>query len=218
MTMGITEINPVIGTAKPRDAEPRARVLEDAELAKIWRACKDDDYGRIVRLAVLSGCRRQEIGGMAWAELDRERGIWVIPASRTKNHRSHTLPMPPSAWSIIDSAPQIVGRKHVFGGGGDRGFQRWSAGKRELDERAGVTGWHLHDTRRTFCTRLADLGIAPHVIEAAVNHASGSKAGVAGTYNRATYEREVRAALAIWADHVRALVEGDQRKILPIRS
>jgi integrase len=92
----------------------------------------------------------------------------------------------------------------------------WAFAKAALDKRLGdrVKPWVLHDLRRTFCTRLADLGVLPHVIEAAVNHQSGHKAGVAGTYNRSPYEREVRAAMALWADHVRTLVEGGERKIV----
>jgi hypothetical protein len=67
---------------------------------------------------------------------------------------------------------------------------------------------------------MADLGVLPHVIEALTNHVSGHKSGVAGIYNRSSYEREVRAALALWADHVRSIVAGDARKIvqLPRRS
>jgi integrase len=65
----------------------------------------------------------------------------------------------------------------------------------------------LHDIQRTAATRLADLGVLPHVIEAVLNHVSGHKAGVAGIYNRASYTTEKRAALDLWARHVTRLVE-----------
>jgi integrase len=213
MGMGLVENNAVIGTVKPDQPSSRERVLEDDELAAIWRACGDDDYGRIVRLLVLTGCRRQEIGNMAWDELDLERGAWTIPAARTKNARAHELPLPPLALSIIEAVPRMVGREQLFGVRGS-GFTRWSASKRELDERAGVAEWHLHDLRRTTATRMADLKVQPHIIEAVLNHHSGHRAGVAGIYNRSSYSNEVRAALALWADHVRTLVEGGQRKVL----
>ena len=64
---------------------------------------------------------------------------------------------------------------------------------------------------------MADLGVQPHIIEAVLNHVSGHKGGVAGIYNRSSYEREVRAALMLWADHVRALVEGGEAKVLAFR-
>jgi hypothetical protein len=66
-------------------------------------------------------------------------------------------------------------------------------------------------------TRMADLGVQPHVIEAVLNHVSGHKAGVAGVYNRSSYDREMNAALALWDDHVTALVTGQARKVIPMR-
>jgi hypothetical protein len=65
---------------------------------------------------------------------------------------------------------------------------------------------------------MADLGVAPHVIEQILNHVSGHRAGVAGIYNRSSYEREVRAALAMWADHVNTLVTRDKRKVVALQA
>jgi hypothetical protein len=73
-----------------------------------------------------------------------------------------------------------------------------------------------HDIRRSVATKLADLGVMPHVVEQILNHQSGHRRGVAGTYNRSSYEREVRAALALWHDHVRSLVEGSERKLISL--
>ncbi len=216
MEMGLVDSNPVIGTKRPEGGKARTRVLADAELAGIWRACQDDDHGRIVRLLILTACRRQEIGGMMWPEIDLDRGTWTIPAERSKNDRAHTLPLLAKALAIIAAVPRMVDRDHLFGVRGE-GFRRWSAGKAALDERADVADWTLHDIRRTVATRLADLGVAPHVIETILNHQSGHKSGVAGTYNRSTYEAEVRAALALWVDHVAALVSGGPRKIATMR-
>ena len=67
-----------------------------------------------------------------------------------------------------------------------------------------VTNWNVHDLRRTVATRMADLGVQPHIIEQVLNHQSGHKRGPAGIYNRSPYEREVKAALALWQDHVAA--------------
>ena len=78
--------------------------------------------------------------------------------------------------------------------------------------------WVLHDLRRSVATGMAELGIAPHIVEAVLNHVSGHKAGIAGVYNRATYEKEKRAALAMWADHVIAAVEGRASNVVPLRA
>jgi integrase len=217
---GLCEVNPVVGTIAPANAQPRSRVLTDAELAAIWRACGDDGLGRVVKLLLLTGQRRSEVGGMRWSEIDMDMGMWTLPPERTKNKRTHTLPLPRIALDIIAMIPRIVGRDQLFGVRAEFGFTRWGAAKRDLDVRlrGKVAEWTLHDLRRTAATGMADLGIAPHVIEAVLNHHGGHRAGVAGIYNRSSYEREVRAALALWADHVRALVEGGKKKIVPLRA
>ncbi|CAL75161.1 putative phage-like integrase [Bradyrhizobium sp. ORS 278] len=218
--------NPVLGTNRPAAPRSRERVLTDGELAEIWTGLEDDDYGRIVKLLILTAQRRDEVGGMRWAEIDGSRCLWTIPGSRTKNHREHALPLTEAAMLLLPAAS--VGREFVFGDGprrkGDapRGFSGWSKSKAALDEgllakrkeRAGVgetvnpmPEWWLHDLRRTAATVMADqLGVLPHIIEAVLNHVSGHRAGVAAVYNLARYEAEMRAALTAWASHVDRLV------------
>jgi integrase len=215
MQSGLVEANPVIGTLKPKDTKSRERVLSNEELAAIWRGCKDDDYGRIVRLLILLGARRSEIGGMCWREFDLEKAQWTLPASRSKNDKAHTLPLMPMALDIIQQIPQMVSRNQLFGERANR-FTAWARNKTALDTRSGVTGWTVHDIRRSVATGMADIGIGPHIIEAVLNHYSGHRAGPAGVYNRSSYASEVRAALAQWEDHIRTLVEGGERKVLPM--
>jgi integrase len=89
--------------------------------------------------------------------------------------------------------------------------------KKELGEAATIPSWRLHDLRRTAATGMASIGVAPHVVEAALNHVSGAKAGVAGTYNREQYEPEKRAALQRWADYTTGIVTGHTAKVVPMR-
>jgi len=215
MQMGVVENNPIIGTIQPKGGKPRERTLSDTEVAAIWRGCKDDDYGRIVRLLILLGARRSEVGGMCWREFDLENARWTLPTSRSKNGRTHTLPLMPMALNIIKDVPRLMSRDQLFGARSNDGFTGWDDQKAALDERAGVREWRLHDIRRTFSTRLHDLGVAPHIVEQILNH-QGHRGQVGGTYNKSFYEREVRAALALWEDHVRALVEGGERKVVHI--
>jgi integrase len=216
IAQGLTETNPVVGAAQLKPPPARDRVLDDRELAAVWSAAGDDDFGRVVRLLILLGQRRSEVGGMQWQELDLGRGTWSIPSTRSKNGRAHTLPLSAAALNIIKSVPRMINRDCLFGERSSGGFTLWAFAKAALDDQLGdrVKSWTLHDLRRTFCTRLADLGVLPHVIEAAVNHQSGHKAGPAGIYNRSVYVNEVRAALALWSDHVRALVQGGDRKVV----
>lgn len=213
LTQGLCDANPVIGTARPKNGKPRERVLSDAELAAIWKACGDDDHGKVVRLLILTGCRRQEVGGLCWSEINREQGVWTLPAARSKNKTAHTLPVLPMMSSILEAVPHMAGRDQLFGLRG-AGFSGWQRGKTALDARLDLAAWTLHDIRRTVATRMADIGTMPHIVEQILNHQSGHKGGIAGIYNRSSYEREVRTALATWHDHVRSIVDGGKRKII----
>jgi integrase len=216
MGQGLAEANPVIGTTRPQEAKPRDRVLSDAELAAVWNACDDDAFGKVIKLLILTGARRAEVGGMRWNEIDFERGVWVIPAERVKNGRQHTLPLTPLAISIIQSVPRRIGRDHLFGTRSDGGLSHWHQ-KAELDQRLTIKPWRVHDLRRTLATRLCDLSIAPHVVEQILNHQSGHRAGIVAVYNKSTYEREVKATMALWDDHVRSITaDGGERKIVPL--
>src|SRR5215831_3385811 len=115
---GLCDMNPVIGTNKHFDGErSRDRVLTDRELAAIWKALPDSDYGAIVRLLILTGQRREEIGALRWSEVDLEVREIALPAARTKNHRPHDVPLSEQALAILKSRPAHAGRDPVFGDG-----------------------------------------------------------------------------------------------------
>ena len=215
MQAGMAETNPAIDTPSPATSRPRERVLDDDELGAVYRAAGDDDYGRIVRLLILLGGRRAEIGGLCWSELDFDAGVWVLPAARSKNKRAHVLPIMPAMRAILDTVPRRATRDQLFGVRGVAGYAGWTMGKRALDKLSNVQNWTVHDIRRSVATRMADIGVAPHIIEEVLNHSSGHKRGPAGVYNRSRYGREVQAALALWHDHVRSIAAGGERKVVP---
>jgi integrase len=215
---GLLDANPVAGTARADERGSRDRVLSQGELAELWAALPEGDFGEIVRLLILTGQRREEIGGLRWSEIDLDRSLIVLPPERTKNLRQHEVPLSAQARAIIECLPKRKGRDFIFGIG-EAGFSGWSKSKERLDQallskrkaadrRAKpLPSWRLHDLRRTCATMMAELGVLPHVIEAVLNHQSGHKAGVAGIYNRARYEGEMRDALAKWATHVEAITK-----------
>jgi integrase len=219
MKMGLVEQNPVVGTASPKSNPARTRILDDTELAALWNAADVGDFSGIVRLLILLPCRRGEVGGMAWSELDLAAATWTIPAARAKNGRAITLPLTGSALRIIEQVAHRAGRDHLFGRHGARGFSGWGPVKKALDAKLAIPAWTIHDIRRTVATRLSDLGTAPHVVETLLNHWSGVRSGISQVYNRSIYEREVRQALALWEDHIRSLVDGHERRVvvLPAR-
>jgi integrase len=214
--MGENPHNPVIASKRPKDSTPRERVLRDHELAAIWRACNDDDYGRITRLLMLTACRREEIGGLRRSEIVDD--VLTLPAERVKNGHEHKLPLLPMAAEIIATIPERVGRDHLFGDRSGRGFTHWAARKAELDERLGdkVAAWTPHDLRRSAATWMYEHDVEPHHVEAVLNHFGGHRSGVAGVYNRSKYALQIRNALARWNDHVQSIVEGGERKIVPL--
>ncbi len=203
--------NPIIGTNDPAEGLPaRDRVLDDREIKTIWNACLDDDFGRIVKLLLITACRRDEIGGLSWPEIDFEAERIILPGARTKSKRTHILPLPKLATNILRDVRRKEEREFLFGLRGGA-FSRWGWEKMALDKRIleggnRIAPWRLHDLRRTAATRMAELGVQPHVIEAVLNHSYGSQ--VARTYNRHSYEAEKREALSRWAERLKILTGG----------
>jgi integrase len=203
----LIESNTVASTRPPlRRETARSRVLHFDERRALWAATEGGGaYNAIVRLLLMLGQRRDEVGGMKWAELDLDKAVWSLPPERTKNALPHLIPLPQQAVEIIAAQPRRG--EHVFAPERvDAPFRSWSREKRRLDRRCNVKDFVLHDLRRTFVTAMnGELGIPPHVVEATVNHISGeAKRGVAGRYNRAQYLKERTLALQAWADHLTA--------------
>jgi integrase len=213
MGEGLVGSNPVSDTNLAAANGPRERVLEDDELAAIWSALPNNGYGAVVKLLALTGCRREEIGGLRWAEVDLDRSLITLPPERTKNGKEHEIPLSSTGLEILRERKLSAGaREYVFGRAAG-GFRAWSHSKRLLDQQLAangkaLSGWTLHDLRRTLSTRMHELGVAPHIVEACLNHQSGHRAGTAGVYNHAKYTREKTTALVRWADYVLAVVEG----------
>jgi integrase len=193
---GLIDVNPVSGTGKADEEPSRDRVLTQTELTAVLKALGNDPFSEIVRLLVLTGQRRSEIGGLRWKEIDFERGLIVLPPERSKNHRQHELPMSTQVRAVLERQPHK--NEFVFG----CKFTSWTRAKAALDQRLnGMAEWRLHDLRRSAATHLAELGTLPHIVEQALNHVSGHKGGIAGVYNKAKYTNEMRAALQAYADY-----------------
>jgi integrase len=210
---GCCEANPVLGI-KRRGANPsRSRVLSFDELSDVWNACPAGDYGKIVKLLLLSGQRRNEIANLQWHEIDFELEEITLPPERTKNSLVHVLPMSSQILAILQHTDAIAQRDFLFGEGPNAGFQAWSRSKRILDKKINaaravrgektIAQWQLHDLRRSFVTHAVGQKLAPpHIVEACVNHQSGHRDGVAGVYNRALYAEEKKATFEAWGAFV----------------
>lgn len=211
------EISPLAGMKAPKAVASRRRVLGQEELVCLWKACDQVGWpwGPYVRLLILTMQRRQEVAEMDWSEIDLVAKTWTLPTERAKNGEAHIVPLANLAIDQLKAMqPKVSGL--VFTTTGKTAVSGFSKAKRTLDtemiaimkerQRTGTGGvtvvsiaeWRLHDIRRTGATNLQALGIPIEVTEAVINHISGTRAGVAGIYNRYKYEPEKRAALDAW--------------------
>jgi integrase len=175
-----------------------------------------EPFGAALKLLLLTGARLNEVSDMTRAELNDD-GVWSISGARTKNKRPHIVPLPPLARDILEHVPRIEGT-FVFTTNGRSPISGWSKIKERLDELMGdPPHWRLHDLRRTAATTMAEIGVMPHIVEAALNHISGAKASVAGVYNRAAYAPEKKAALERWAAHIEGITSGRPNTVVPLR-
>jgi integrase len=203
----VTGDNPAAYVPKFTEQE-RDRVLAPTEIRFIWQCTEGlSNYDRIVRVLLLTACRRQEIGGMRRNEIEED--LLIVSGARMKRGRAHEVPLTPLALAQL---PKREGDGCVFSPS-DVGFDGWSAAKKALDKRIAdlaspLFPWGLHDLRRTFSTMAHERGLAePHIIEAVLAH-EGAQSGVAGVYNRAAYRDQKRAALTAWANVVSEMVGG----------
>jgi integrase len=204
----VIPMSPAAGVERPHREIPRQRTLTDAELRALWRACEGEGaFGAAVRLMILTGSRRNEASGMRWTEIDEKRQLWLLPAGRAKNHRSHIIPISSQAWALLQSLPQINGSDFVFTADGRGPVVGWAKVKARISHKAGLDAksWRLHDARRSCASGMQRLGVPVPVVEKALNHASGIFRGIVAVYQTHDYADDVRIAFQKWGDHVERL-------------
>jgi integrase len=228
---GIIAASPVDKIKPPAVEDARDRVLSDDEIRLAEGAFGRIGwpFGPIARLLLLTGARRDEIAEGRWSEIDLAAKTWTVVKERSKNGVAHEIPLSDAAVLILQGLPRIGDKKDGFvftttGRSPVSGFSRAKAAidkaivealKEQAAERGddpaevkAPAGWVLHDMRRTAASGMAGLGIAPHVVEAVLNHRSGTIKGVAAVYNRYSYAPEKRAALEAWARRLETIVTG----------
>ena len=202
----VLDVSPADGVPLPAKEVTRDRVLTEDELVRVIVAARTmgEPYGAIVELLALTGQRREEVARCTWDEIDLRARVWTLPRERTKNTKHHTVHLSDQAVTVLSGTRKLG--KFVFSRTGENPFQEFSSAKRELDKLSGVTGWRLHDLRRTCVSGMARLGVAPHVADKILNHQSGTISGVAAVYQRHDFLAERNDALEQWAAHVVRLI------------
>ncbi|WP_051134021.1 site-specific integrase [Methylocystis sp. ATCC 49242] len=200
--------NPAAGIEPPHAETPRERVLDGRELASVWCAAErlDGEDGDFIRLLILTAARFSEVARLEWREVDLDNGVWTLPAARAKNRKAHVTPLSAPALRILQRlhAARVTDDGRVFRSSFSRIRDRIDAEIARFDG-APLAHWTPHDLRRTAATNLQSLGVAAHVVEKLLNHASGTFRGIVSIYQRHEYFAERRDALQALAAHIAAL-------------
>jgi integrase len=221
VSRGDLDRNPIEGMVRPAETKARDRALSDAEIYQFWHALpvafarskfpkQATQTQRILKLCLVTGQRIGEVCGITADEVDFTRGIWTIPAARSKNKHAHEVPLSGLAVKLI---------REILADG-TRVSPTYVSKNVGLSQGAfGLAQWSSHDLRRTCVSKMAELGVQPIVLGHVINHRGSTKAGVTlGVYVQHNYSREKREALELWAARLAAIVTGDASKIIPLRS
>ena len=228
----IITVSPFDGIKPPSPEKSRDRVLTDQEIIWFWRACEKlgQPFGPLYRLLLLTGQRLREVAEMTEGEM---RGnLWIIPAARVKNGDEHSVPLSEAVSAVLGAVQRISGKAgYVFTTTGQSPVSGFTRAKGRLDklmadianegraegiDRIEIPPFTIHDLRRTAASGMAGLRFPPHVVEAVLNHRSGTRRGVAGVYNRFDYADEKRAALEAWGNYVTRLAEGGADNVVQL--
>ena len=224
----IVTASPLEGIKPPAPEKPRDRVLTDQEILWFWKASDrlGQPFGLLYQFLLLTGQRLRE--GAEITEREVHGDVWTIPAARSKNGDEHTVPLSAAAQHVLTSLHRIKGG-FLFTTTGTSPVSGFTRAKARLDAMMADIASHeegqpveiapftIHDLRRTTATGMAGLRFPPHVVEAVLNHKSGTRRGVAGVYNRFDYADEKRDALDAWAAKLMEIVGEDAGAVVPFK-
>jgi integrase len=208
----ITPVVPGMNRQKASDHR-RDRILTDDEIRKLWAATADNSaFSALVRFLLLTSARRNEAAAMKWDEV--VDGVWTLPASRSKTKTEIVRPLSRAALAILDGLPHIDGCEFVFTSNGITPIASFSGPKAALDATSGITGWRLHDLRRTARSLLSRVGINSDIAEKCLGHSRGD---IVERYDRHSYTREMRDAFEKLATLIEHIVNPPEGAVIPMR-
>jgi integrase len=215
--------DPTEGVRKAIKEIARDRYLDDDEIRSFWAGCDalGWPFGDAFKVLLATGQRRDEVGGMEWPELDLAGATWTIPKARAKNGKAHPVHLSKMVIEVLEAAPRLVvdgqPSPYVFTTTGRSPVSGFGKAKDRLDRHMPASApWILHDLRRTATTAMAELNVAPHVVDKILNHTAGTIRGVAAVYNRFEYLPERKAALEAWGRRIESLVRPVPRNVVSL--
>jgi integrase len=207
-------LSPIVrGMARYKISEhQRTRFLDDNEIREVWRASEGGNtFDALVRFLLLTGARRSEAAGIAWAEITGN--VWRLPAARNKGKVDLLRPLSKAALALLHAQPRILGSDLIFTVTGKHPIQ-FSRGKKDFDRRCAVKDWQLHDTRRTVRTLLARCNIPVDVAERCLGH---TLAPLRRTYDRHDYLLQMETAFEALASTIGRIVHPPRDAVTPLR-
>src|SRR5262245_11514190 len=203
----------------------RKRNFSDDEVRAFLRAVErmPYPYGPLYRLLLLTGLRLNEVADAQWSEIDLQKKIWVVPASRMKGKesraREHAVPLTPEILQILESLPRFKHGDYLFSTEHGK-VPVWVGSKvkakldalmlselqamAEMPDKVKLAPWVVHDLRRVVRAGMSRLRIATEVAESVLAHV---RPGIQGTYDVYSYLDEKRHALEVWSAHLRELTQ-----------
>jgi integrase len=209
--------SPIVRGMRRIDAKARARsrILSDAEIQKVWKACDATEgaFGGFIKFLLLTGARRTEAAGLRFDEITGTD--WTLPASRNKVKTDLTRPLSAAAMKVITETPK-TSAEFVFSADGEGPLSGFARPKAKLDAQSGTTGWTLHDLRRTARSLLARAGVPSEHAERCLGHVLP---GIQATYNQHKYSDEMRRAYEMLASETRRIVNPPpEGKVIKIKT
>ena len=201
-----------MGRIKPKKRK-RERVLNDDELRTVWKTAESrgaDPFAMLIRFLLLTAARRNEGARLSWEEIS---GVdWTLPARRNKVKLDLVRPLSGVAQKLLEKRPRIDDCRYVFTYG-KKPLATFSQSKEEFDEACGVTGWTLHDLRRTARTLMSRAGVNPDHAERCLGHVMP---GIRDNYDRHEFYEEKRQAFEALAAQIERIIH-PTHNIVPLR-
>ena len=230
---GLVLANPLSGIRavfkKPKKQNMAA--LSPEELPELMIAIANASIKRTTRALIEwqlhTMTRPVEAATTRWADIDFDKGIWIIPAERMKKRRPHVVPLTDETLSILNAVKPFSGhREYVFPADRDPRTHCNSQTANMALKRMGFAGRLVsHGMRSIASTVLNEHGFDPELIEVALAHVDKNE--VRSAYNRADYIERRRPMMEWWSQHidqaatgslsVASVNSGNPRKVVPIR-
>ena len=208
----VVPIVPGMARIKP-DERARSRVLSDDELRSIWTTAeqRSEPFAAMIRFMLLTACRRSEAAALTWDEIvqDDIGPCWLLPAARNKVKVDLIRPLSEAAQAILEAQAQIGDCPYIFTYG-RRPLAAFSQCKDEFDEASGVTGWTLHDLRRTARTLMSRAGVISDHAEQCLGHLLS---GVRKIYNRDDFKPQKKLAFDALAALIARIVNPPESNV-----